>query len=258
MRVRGYAPATPCWAELICGDPAAAVTFYEGLFGWQAKTSEIGTTFFTLRDLAVAGVSPAPAPGPAAWLPYISTDDVDTTVANVASAGGNVLSQPVDMGPLGRAAVLTDAEGAVLGLWQRGTFAGAQVVSEPGAVCWSEVASWDRDGAATFYGKVFGWVDLAGQLDVGFPYREWHVGNRVVGGLTPMVDPPFPPDTPPHWRITVEVDVCADIASRCTALGGQVLAGPMDVGVGHYAQILDPQGGTVGVIELRPQFRLAP
>lgn len=256
MRVRGYAPATPCWAELISSDPASAIEFYQRLFGWSVSTSEVGTTVFTLRDLAVAGVTQAP--GHAAWLTYVSIEDIDSTVAAASAAGGNVISQPMEVGPRGRAALLTDTEGAVFGVWQRGTFAGAQVVSEPNAVCWNEVASWDAAGAVTFYGKVFGWVDLPGSIDVGFPYREWQVANRVVGGMSPMSDPPFPADTPPHWRITLEVDVCADIVARCAQLGGTVLMGPIDVGVGQYAQLLDPQGATVGVVDLLPQFRLSP
>jgi uncharacterized protein len=255
VRVRGYAPATPCWAELASPQPPAAIDFYQQLFGWQVTTVDPGTIHFTLRGLAVAGL--VPARKRSSWRAYVASQDIGATVAAVAAAGGRVISPPVEVGDLGRVALVADAEGAAFGLWQRGTFAGAQVVNERDATCWSEVATRDPAGAAVFYGKVFGWVDKPGQMPMSFQYREWHVGNRVVGGLIPMGSY-FPPETPPHWRITVEVDVCAATAERCVELGGQVFLGPIDLGIGQFAQLFDPQGATLGVIEPLPELRLTP
>jgi uncharacterized protein len=255
VRVRGYAPATPCWAELASADPAAAVDFYRRLFGWDATTVHPDRIHFTLRGLAVAGL--VPARKRSAWRAYVSSEDIGGTVEAVAAAGGRVISPPAEAGELGRAALVTDAEGAAFGLWQRDRFAGAQVVSERDTVCWSEVATRDPAGATAFYGKVFGWVDQPGQMPTSYQYREWRTGNRVVGGMIPMGDM-FPPDVPPHWRITVEVDVCAVAAQRCADLGGQVFLGPVDLGIGQYAQLFDPQGAAFGVIEPLPELRLAP
>lgn len=255
MRVRGYPPGTPCWAELASPDPPAAVDFYRQLFGWQATTVHRADTHFTLRGLAVAGL--APARKRSAWRAYIACDDTDASVAAAIEAGGRVISAPVNVGDLGRSALVADADGAVFGLWRRGTFAGAEVANEPAATCWTEVATRDPAGATAFYGKVFGWVGQPGQMPMVFDYREWQVGNRVVGGLVPMGSY-FPPDVPPHWRITVEVDDCAATAQRCTDLGGQVFLGPMDLGIGQFAQLFDPQGAAVGVIELLPELRLDP
>lgn len=253
MRVRGYAPATPCWAELASNDPAAAVDFYQELFGWQATTTEAGTTVFTLRGLAVAGL--ARARRRSAWRTHISVADIDATVDAVRAAGGSVLRAPAAVGSRGSAALVADLEGAAFGLWQPGTFAGAQLISEPSAVCWSEVATRDPAAAIGFYGKVFGWTDQPGEMPTSFQYRDWQVANRVVGGLIPM-GVEFPAEIPPHWRTTVEVDVCADTMDRCTALGGHVFLGPVDIGIGQFAQLFDPQEGTLGIIEPIPAYRL--
>ena len=51
MRVRGYAPGTPCWAEVASPDPVAARAFYGGLFGWQFNDDG----HFTHNGRAVAG-----------------------------------------------------------------------------------------------------------------------------------------------------------------------------------------------------------
>lgn len=257
MRIRGYAPATPCWAELATSDPAAATIFYSGLFGWQVTQDAAGRTIFTLGDLVVAGVAPVSDGRPPVWLTYISTEDLAATAEQVTLAGGAVLQPPSRVGEQGQQALFTDCEGAVFGAWQAGRFRGAQLANEANAVLWSDVATWDVAGVATFYGKVFGWAEKPGSIPTGFDYREWSVSNRVVAGLTPMSDM-FPPDTPAHWRTTVEVDDCDAAASRCTELGGQVVVGPLDVKVGQYAQLIDPQGAPLGVIELVPELRLTP
>ena len=56
------------------------------------------------------------APGPAAWLSYLSVPDLDRAVAQVGSAGGKVLLPPPAVGAYGRVAVVTDPQGAPLGL----------------------------------------------------------------------------------------------------------------------------------------------
>lgn len=257
MRIRGYAPATPCWTELASNDPAASAAFYSGLFGWHAAPTDVGSTVFTRDELAVTGMVPTTEDQPTFWLTYFSTEDIAATAGRVTDAGGTVLRPPTEVGTRGQLALFADPEGAVFGVWQRGTFRGAQLVSEPNTVCWSDVASRDMAGASAFYGKVFGWADQPGGLATTFEYWEWSVDNRVVAGMIPMGEQ-FPDEVPAHWRTTFEVEDCAATAARCAELGGQALMGPLDAVVGQYAQLMDPQGGLFGVIELIPELRLTP
>ncbi|MBB5869968.1 putative enzyme related to lactoylglutathione lyase [Allocatelliglobosispora scoriae] len=248
MRVRGYAPATPCWSEYVAADQGAATAFYCGLFGWSADAT------FTMNGRAVAGLRPG-APGqPSAWLTYIATDDAAATADAVQDAGGGVLMPPTDLGPAGRAALLRDSAGAVFGAWQHGTLAGAELNSEPNTVCWSEVVTRDGTQATEFYGKAFGWVDRQSELAPGLEYTEWVHGSRVVGGLS-IMDERYPADVPSHWRTTFEVSDCAETMTRAAALGATILMPPMDVGVGTYAQLLDSLGGTFSIIEVVPELR---
>jgi len=54
MRIRGFAPATPCWVELASADPARAADFYAGLFGWEPAGDR-----FKLNGRAAAGLTRA-------------------------------------------------------------------------------------------------------------------------------------------------------------------------------------------------------
>jgi predicted enzyme related to lactoylglutathione lyase len=236
-------------------DPTISADFYGGLFGWTTAAADDGTTTFLLRDLAVAGLAAAPG-RPSAWLTYVSTDDIDATAARVGHAGGAVLLPPAPAGTRGRTALFTDAGGAVFGAWQRGTFAGTQVVNESDTICWSEVVTPDVPAAVTFYGKVFDWTERAGSAGSNQEYHEWVATNRVVGGMSPM-GPMYPPGTPAHWRTIFLVDDCAATAARATDLGGRLIAGPVDAGVGQAAFLLDPTGAAFLAFELIPDLRAA-
>jgi predicted enzyme related to lactoylglutathione lyase len=71
------------------------------------------------------------------------------------------------------------------------------------------------------------------------------------------MDESYPPGTPPHWRTIMLVDDCARTAARAAELGGRVLAGPVDAGIGQGALLLDPTGGMFLVFELIPELRAA-
>jgi predicted enzyme related to lactoylglutathione lyase len=277
VRVRGYAPATPCWAELVSADTAASAAFYGELFGWRAelidhgdddRVDEVGGArdsgtgghvIFHLGDgfggYAVCGAAAAPtANRPAAWLTYIATDDLAATVKRSVGSGGAVLQPPRKLGSRGRQALLAAPDGSVFAAWQKIAFAGAQAAAEPGTICWSELATRDPSSAVTFYGEVFGWSERTSEVTEGIDYSEWLAAGRAVAGMVEM-DGRFPPDAPAHWRTIFEVEDCAGTAKCCHDLGGEVPLGPMDVGVGVFAQLVDGQGAPFGVIELVPELR---
>src|SRR5690242_9186800 len=118
MRVRGYAPGTPCWAELVSPEPAVAGRFYSGLFGWGRNDDG----HFTLNNRAAAGLRQGRPDERAAWVISISTDDPDGTALAVEKAGGAVRVAPASVRDLGTAAAFSDPGGAVFGTWLRSRF----------------------------------------------------------------------------------------------------------------------------------------
>ena len=142
MTTRAHAPAgAPCWTDLWTSDVEASRHFYAALFGWEAQepSAEFGGYFMFTRDgVPVAGGMSGPDGVPAAnvWSVYLSTDDLDQTVAAATTAGGRLLTGPLPVADLGRQAVLADPTGARVGAWQPGTFPGFTVLDEPGAPSW--------------------------------------------------------------------------------------------------------------------------
>lgn len=251
MRVRGYAPGTPCWAEVASPDPAAARVFYGGLFGWQFNDDG----HFTLNGRAAAGLRSA-GNGPAAWLISIATDDPAGTADAVQRSGGAVRLAPTSVRDLGTTAIFSDAGGAVFATWLRSRFVGAQVSFEPGAICWYELATHDLTRTRAFYRDVFGWKVFDAESAPGEPYFEFHHNNDTVGGLVP-IDHRFPAGrVPEHWTPCFMVDDCVTACERVTDLGGTVARKPQPVSAGWYARVADPAGAHFAVIELSDEYAL--
>lgn len=242
MRVRGYAEGVPCWAELESSDPGGAAAFYRELFGWRYDPDGV----FRRDGLAVAGLRP----GTAGWLTYLAGDDLAGLVGQAVDSGGEILRPPTEVPGRGRSALLADTSGAAFGIWQRTGFPGAQLSSEPGTVCFSDLVTPDVGAAGSFYGKVFGWSAQPGGIAPGSESYDWLLGEWIVGGLTEA-----PAQTTARWRITVEVADLSATLRRCRELDGRVEAEPFGVAVGRYAGLVDPYGAAFGVIELIPELR---
>lgn len=116
-------PGAFTWCELNTRDVAGAKAFYAAVFGWDAETSgEDGPmpyTEFKLGGDSIAGMMEmgdgVPAEVPPHWLVYIEVGDTDATLAKATSLGGTVVVPATDF-PGGRFAIVTDPQGANLGI----------------------------------------------------------------------------------------------------------------------------------------------
>jgi len=248
-----YAHGVPCWIDLMTPDRDVSTTFYESLFDWEAGEPGIAEsgyyTQFTKRGLTVAGMGqqdPGMAGMPALWTTYLAVDDVAETADRVPDAGGTLLLPATDVFELGRMAMAVDPTGAIVGLWQGRSHIGAQLVNEPGTLCWNELATRDVAAAEAFFGELLGWtVDTSDDT-----YHQFEVGGRSVGGIMPMTPGRYPDDVPPHWMPYVAVADCDASATSATALHATVLVPPFDIPAGRVAVVRDPLGAMFSMIEL--------
>ncbi len=119
----GGGPGTYGWAELNARGLDRATPFYEAVFGWTHRTSDIGNgqqyTEFQARGESIAGameMNPmVPGEVPSYWMVYFAVDDVDASFAKALDAGAREMLAPGDF-PGGRFAIVGDPQGAVFGL----------------------------------------------------------------------------------------------------------------------------------------------
>lgn len=249
MEFDSFEPGVPCWADVVCPDLDASATFYSELFGWVAPegAGEFGGyRTARLRDRAIAGLAPQMGDGPVVWSTYIATADADATTAAVSAAGGTVMYPPMDVGELGRMAILVDPTGSVFGVWQAGVHLGAGICNEPNTMCWNELITTDVDAAKAFYSAVFGWT-----WGGGGDYHEFQVGGAAVGGM--MAKPPtMPAEIPSHWGVYFAVADTDATVAHVQELGGALHVGPMDIEPGRMAVVADSAGAVFNVLALKP------
>jgi predicted enzyme related to lactoylglutathione lyase len=252
-----YVAGTPCWADLGTPDIDAAVQFYGGLFGWSIPEGENaeqtgGYRQAMLRGKPVAGVMPLMQEGqPPAWSTYVSVEAAEATAAKVREAGGTVLAEPMDVMGLGKMAIFADPAGAVFGIWQPGTFVGAEIVNETNAIVWNELNTRDTAGAKEFYGAVFGWGFEDMEVENVGTYTSLQVDGNAVGGMLDIIGR-VPDEVPANWLTYFAVDDTDAAVAKLKELGGSVNMEPMDIVAGRFAVVSDPFGAVFAVIKPNP------
>ena len=112
---------TLAYAELVTPDLGAARAFYGAAFGWQFN--DYGPTYAGIRTAdgsgEVGGLNTNGTPGPGGALLLIVSEDLDSSVAAVESAGGRLVAPP-EAYPGGRRFTFADPAGNVLGVFQPG------------------------------------------------------------------------------------------------------------------------------------------
>lgn len=243
-----YEPGTPCWVELSgTPDVDASASFYGALFGWeipeQPNSAELGGYRRAKKDgQDVAGVMPRMEDGqPCVWATYVSVPDAEAAVAKAGEAGGQTIAEVMDVMGLGKMAVLTDPTGAVIGVWEPGTFAGAELVNDDGSFGWNELGTRDVTAAREFYDTVFDWsVEEQDMGEMG-TYYVWKNGDASRGGMADITGR-VPDEVPNHWLVYFGVPDADAAAETAKANGGEVTFGPIDIPVGRFAIIQDPHG----------------
>ncbi len=236
-----HAPGEPVWVELSTSDQAASAAFYGALLGWTLTEPSPhlgGYASFLLDGRQVAGCVPLMAPDqPVTWTCYVCTDDADRTAALVERAGGGTVVAPMQVDDLGRMAVFTDPDGAVVGIWEPGTHTGAELVHEVGTCTWLELTAQAPAEVTSFYETVFGW-----QAKVSEAYVELVLGGTSVAGVAD------PAQGTEGWVPYFQVADPGAAVVRTQELGGAVVLPETHVDGGSCAIVRDPQGAVVGLL----------
>ncbi|MGW0330338.1 VOC family protein [Streptomyces sp. NPDC003011] len=233
-----YPEGVPCWVDAQLPDVEAGKRFYGELFGWTFQDAYGGSVWAHRAGKPVAALArKTDGRLPTVWTVYFATPDAEGLADRVWAAGGQVVTAPLPVGELGVAALVTDPEGAVFGLWQPGTHTGFGSRHEPGTFAWAELYARDTEAANTFYGGLF--------HDALFG-----PGAHPDFGRAPVSDV-FPAEMPPHFLVHFAVADCEEALGTVHRLGGRVQARPFMTSYGKVAVVTDNQGASFALLERR-------
>ncbi|MET9130025.1 VOC family protein [Streptomyces antibioticus] len=252
---QGYPEGVPCWVDAQLPDVDAGRRFYGELFGWTfedayggsgssgssgGSSGSGGAVWARLDGAVVAGLAPkTDGRMPTVWTVYFATPDARATVRRIRGAGGQVVMDPYPVDGAGTAALASDPEGAVFGLWQAaappGGHPGFGLRHTPGSFAWAQLYARDTAAANTFYGHLF--------HDALFgPGAEPDFGRAPVGDV-------FAEFMPPHFLVHFGVEDCAAAVGAVNRLGGRVQAEPFDASYGTVAVVTDNQGASFALLQ---------
>lgn len=249
MREIHYTPGRFVWHELVTSDVEAARRFYGELVGWQLDPQEVAglPTYYhlTKNGQTVGGLVQRPGPHvPPHVLGYVSVLDVEGAIERAREHRAAVLVPPMPTG-FGRAAVLQDPQGAVIGLCRRtggDPYESSRELSA-GKFCWTMLTSSDATNAASFYGKVMAW-DRAPQPGVR-NLCAFTQGGRPIGGLMQAAQGTFA-----HWLVHVSVENLERARAIAKQLGGTIMVERVVLdGLGQLSVIQDNVGSIVALFE---------
>ena len=242
-------PGRFVWRDLMTKDVAAAKRFYGELFGWRFENARRGDRPYVLARSAstpIAGIVDVSGMADAGsqWLSYMSVSNVDKSVALVQAERGKVLVEPRDL-PIARVAVVTDPEGAPLGLAQLRRSAPDPSQPSQHHFFWQEYLARDAEQALAFYKRLAGYesVLLESRLDVDYYVLRSTRGRAGLFRLPPQIE-----GVQPNWLPYVLVSDPAAVAARVAALGGRVVvpAAP-ERRNGSLVVIADPGGAVLAL-----------
>jgi uncharacterized protein len=242
---------TPCWVDYGASDVDAAKDFYGRLLGWEWTGGDPeygGYTTATRHGEAAAGLGPLTNPGDSpGWTTYFATDDARATAARIREAGGTVVVEPMEVGPMGTMVIAFDPQGNAFGLWQSGQHTGFRIYGEPGSLVWNEAAVDDPVKAREFYAAVFGFTFEQMPMD-GMDYTTFATGGNPLGGLGGVT-----PELPKGWAVCFSVANTDEAVDAVQAAGGKVLMPAEDTEFGRFAVVADPWGAPFSVMQEPPK-----
>lgn len=246
-----FHPGSPVWIDLNTSDAERARPFYTALFGWEYEDGgpEYGGYAQILKDgHQIGGLMPHQGDGPPdTWSVYLAVTDVNAAAARVATAGGTVVVEPMEIPGMGKFAFFVDPAGGAIGAWQAGGLPGFDLEEVHGAPAWCEEMSRSFRPALDFYRHVFDWnIDLMSDTDE-FRYARHMVDGEAQAGIMDASSH-LPDGAPSSWFVYFLVDDADAAAATVVEHGGTVAKGPEETEFGRLAVVRDPLGAEMKIV----------
>ena len=261
MEIARHEPGMFSWADLTTPDLEGSQQFYTGLLGLDHEDAPVGSGIvYSMLKKNGKGVCAmynmaeemkAMIGGRASWRVYFTVEDTDEIVDKAKELGASVIDGPMDVFTAGRMAVLNDPAGAEFAVWQPMDHIGAGVFAEPGALCWTELATDNVDASKSFYSDLFGWSIQAAPSPYGGTYSLFMVEERRAAGMV-EIKPEWGKKSP-HWSVWFDAGNLDAATTIAEAAGAEVKMRSINIpGVGQFSTIEDPQGSLFSMMEFTP------
>ncbi|WP_258198949.1 VOC family protein [Streptomyces sp. A244] len=117
--------------------------------------------------------------------------------------------------------------------------------------CWMDLKTRDPAGTAALLSTTFGWRFAVDEEDWRKAVKI-SVEGQLIGGLSDVANPVYPPGTPAHIAYYLAVDDIDRRVEAATTLGAHLVVPPFDAGdQGRIATLIDPEGAAFSLWQRR-------
>lgn len=121
----------------------------------------------------------------------------------------------------------------------------------PGTIGWSEVITTDKAACIEFYTKLNGWTTEDMELPDGMVYTMFKNCEQPIAGCC---DLPLEESAPPMWLNYINTEDLDASTAKVKALGGQIIKERIDLPMGSFVILADPQGAVIALWQCNPEF----
>jgi len=121
--------------------------------------------------------------------------------------------------------------------------------SIPGTIGWSEVITSDKAACIEFYKQLNNWTTEDMEMPNGMTYTMFKLGDTPVAGCCEL---PEGESAPPMWMNYINTEDLNASANKVTELGGTILKERIDLPMGSFVILADPQGAVIALWQSAP------
>jgi len=241
------------WADIFTENVEQTISFYTEVFGWTVKEFESEGNiyhFFINNGKPVAGIVPqlsvSNKSNDAVWINHISTADINEAVKKASSKGAKTLFPPKPFGTRGIDAIISDPQGALIGLLESNSGDPIDTQAVVGGWVWAQLFSSDLEKTAEFYASVFGYkLEQASHVNNKDTYMLVS-NNKARAGLAPL---PTDVTQRSRWVGFVSVDTINTVLVKAKEMGAKIIFSPnKNVFNARIAIIADTNGALIGLL----------
>lgn len=122
--------------------------------------------------------------------------------------------------------------------------------SVPGSIGWSEVMTTNKAACVEFYKGLNGWTTEDMDMPNGMTYTMFKLGDQPIAGCCEL---PEGESAPPMWMNYINTEDLDASTQKVKELGGQIIKERIDLPMGSFVILADPQGAVIALWQSNPE-----